>query len=219
MSRCASRQVAAMAVVMLCNPFCGWWSLARASDIEYSAFDQIAMSYEVPITNASDHLTLPSVILVTSATLDTNQPSDRAIHAPKGMIYLSLQATSGPVQVNYKDANSGHFFAGMTPLPASALSYVLLHRAHHESHWHPCHRTMPNDRGRILGLYGRCGHTNERRWTNEDCGQVSQATDRYSSHAHNNHCATRHRLRQGRQLDWDFVRRSAGALHLRPTSS
>jgi DNA-binding SARP family transcriptional activator len=124
MSRCASRQVVAVAVVMLCSPLCGWWSLAGASDIEYSALDQISMSYEVPITNASDHVTLPSVVLVTSATLDTNKPGDSAIHAPKGMIYLSLQATSGSVQTNYGDANWGHFFANMTPLPASALSYV-----------------------------------------------------------------------------------------------
>jgi hypothetical protein len=124
MSRCASRQVVAVAVVMLCSPLCGWWSLASASNIEYSALDQISMSYEVPITNASDHVTMPSVVLVTSATLETNKPGDRAIHAPQGMIYLSLQATSGPVQFNYIDANSGNFFANMTPLPASALSYV-----------------------------------------------------------------------------------------------
>ena len=139
-SRNTSHAVVAITTMALCSALSGWWSVAGASDIEYSALDQISASYEVPITNPGDHLTLTSVLLVTSAILDTYKPDDRAIHAPKGMIYLSLQMSSGPVQQQSSDPNYGHFFSTMTPLPPSAFSYVT---ASHRSY--PVTRVNPID--------------------------------------------------------------------------
>ena len=99
-------------------------SPAGASYVEYSALDQISLRYEVPITSPYDGASWPSVLLVNSAQLDTNQPGDRAIHAPRGMIYLSLQMSSGPVPHQYGDPDWGSFFSGMTPLPAEAFRYA-----------------------------------------------------------------------------------------------
>lgn len=97
---------------------------AGASYVEYSALDQIAQSYEIPITSPNDGASWPSVLLVSSAQLDTDQPGDRAIHAQRDMIYLSLQMSSGPVQHQYGDPAWGSFFSVMTPLPAEAFRYV-----------------------------------------------------------------------------------------------
>ena len=102
----------------------GWGGSANASYLEYSALDQIAQSYEIPITNPSDGASYPSVLLVTSATLDTTNPDGSGIHAPRGKIYLSLQMSSGPIQYQVNQSNWGSFFSGMTPLPAAALRYV-----------------------------------------------------------------------------------------------
>lgn len=101
-----------------------WSSAAGASYVERSALDQISRTYEIPVASPEDHVTGPSVLFVTSATLDTDRPGDRAVHAPPGMIYLSLQATSRPVQHQYGEPGWGSFFSNMTPLPASALRYV-----------------------------------------------------------------------------------------------
>ncbi len=101
-----------------------WDGPARADNVEYSALDQISLSYEIPITSPNDGASWPSVLLVNSAQLDTDQPGDRTIYAPRGMIYLSLQMSSGPVQHQYGDPAWGSFFSGMTPLPATAFRYV-----------------------------------------------------------------------------------------------
>jgi hypothetical protein len=101
-----------------------WGGSADASYVEYSALDQIAQSYEIPIINPSDGARYPSVLLVSSATLDTTNPDGSGVHAPRGKIYLSLQMSSGPIQYQLNQANSGSFFSGMTPLPATALRYV-----------------------------------------------------------------------------------------------
>ncbi len=112
--------------VVLSSGAASWWTLAGASSnyVEYSAFEQISKSYAIPVTNPSDGATWPSVLLVASATLDTDQPGDRAIHAPPDEIYLSLQMSSGPVSRQVNDPNWGSYFSTMTPLPASAFSYL-----------------------------------------------------------------------------------------------
>lgn len=95
-----------------------------ATDVEQSAVDEIDQSYEIPVTNPGDHVKLPSVLLVTSATLDTRNPDGSGTDAPQGMIYLSLQASSGPAQLQFENPQWGHFFSGMTPIAAAALRYV-----------------------------------------------------------------------------------------------
>jgi len=99
---------------------------ASASYVEYSALDQISQSYEIPITSPNDGATWPSVLLVSSARFDTDKPDDHAVHAPRGMIYLTLQMSSGPIQRQDGEPNWGSFFSGMTPLPATTFSYVTM---------------------------------------------------------------------------------------------
>lgn len=105
------------------------WSVCQAmpsnaSDVRYRALDQISQSYEIPVTNPADHATWPSVLLVASATLDTRNPDGSGVTAPTGMTFLSLQASSSPVQLPLSNPDSGNFFSNITPLPASAISYV-----------------------------------------------------------------------------------------------
>lgn len=101
-----------------------WISPAGASYARQSAVDSIARSFRIPITNPQDAVTIPSMLMVVSATLDTTNPFNSQLHAPAGRIFLSLQMSSGPVQRNYGDPLWGDFFSGMTPLPATALHYV-----------------------------------------------------------------------------------------------
>jgi len=115
---------AAFAVWFLVVTSLAWGTSADASYVEYSALDQIAQSYEIPITNASDGASYPSVLLVTSATLDTTNPDGSGVHAPRGRIYLSLQMSSGPIQYQLGQPEWGSYFSTMTPLPATALRYV-----------------------------------------------------------------------------------------------
>jgi len=112
-----------VAGVVLAGVVAGW-TPAGASYVECSALDQIAQSYRIPIINPSDGVSLPSVMLVTSATLDTTNPDGSGRHAPRGKIYLSLQMSSGPIQRNFGDPHWGSFFSTMTPLPAKALRYM-----------------------------------------------------------------------------------------------
>jgi DNA-binding SARP family transcriptional activator len=99
-------------------------AVARASIIRKNAVDDISAARAIRVLNPSDHVSLPSILLVQGAELTTDNPSGIPTHAPRGMIYLSLQASSGPVQNQYGDANWGHFFLNMTPLPATAFSFV-----------------------------------------------------------------------------------------------
>lgn len=101
------------------------WTPAGASYVEYTAFDPVAQSINIPVTNASNGVTWSSVLVVNSATLDTTSPDGRGFHAPRGQIYLSLQMSSGPVQQPSGNQPSGSFFSTMTPLPAAALHYVV----------------------------------------------------------------------------------------------
>jgi hypothetical protein len=101
-----------------------WVTSAGASYVERSAVDAIARTYRLPITDAQNGTTLPSVLNFESAALDTKSPANQNMYAANGQIYLSLHMSSGPFQSNEGDAHSGDFFSGMTPLPASALRYV-----------------------------------------------------------------------------------------------
>jgi DNA-binding SARP family transcriptional activator len=113
---------------------------SSASTVRYRAFDQISQSYEIPVTNPFDHATWPSVLLVGSATLDTRNPEGSGVVAPTGMIYLSLQASSSPVQLPLSNPDSGNFFSNITPLPAAAVSYVASSGRHY-----PATRVNPVD--------------------------------------------------------------------------
>jgi len=84
----------------------------------------IAQSYEIPITNPTDGLTYQSVVLVSGAHLDTRKPDYSGVTAPKGQIYLTLKWTSAPPQIPYGQPGYGNFFSQITPLPASALTFV-----------------------------------------------------------------------------------------------
>jgi DNA-binding SARP family transcriptional activator len=101
-----------------------WETPAGASYVKLSAVDTISQSYQIPVTNPQDGTTLPSVLNVASATLDTTSPVNKNVHATNGQIYLSLQMSSGPIQRNYGSPLWGAFFSGLTPLPATALRYV-----------------------------------------------------------------------------------------------
>ncbi len=115
-------------VALMCGGLAAWVIFpslpSSASTVRYRAFDQISQSYEIPVTNPADHATWSSVVLVASATLDTRNPDGSGVTAPTGKIYLSLQASSSPVQLPLSNPDSGNFFSNITPLPASAISYV-----------------------------------------------------------------------------------------------
>jgi len=99
------------------------WSIpAGASEAQKYAVDQISQNYEISVTNPVNHRDFPAVLLVQSAKLTTINPDGSGVTAPKGDIYLVLQASSGPVQLPL--TNPGNFFSNMAPLPASALRYV-----------------------------------------------------------------------------------------------
>ena len=97
---------------------------AAGATVEKSAFDQITQSYEVPVTNHADGVTLSNVLTVVSATLDTLNPDGSGVSAPNGQIYLSLQVASSPPQVSSSSPAWGHFFSSMIPVPGAAWRYV-----------------------------------------------------------------------------------------------
>jgi DNA-binding SARP family transcriptional activator len=101
-----------------------WTSPAGANYLKQSAVDAIARSYRIPITNPENGVTIPSTLDVVSAKLDTTNPFNSKLHAPAGMIFLSLQMNSGPMHRVFGDPLWGDFFSGMTPLPAAALRYA-----------------------------------------------------------------------------------------------
>ena len=126
--KCASRssrlRKLAFALWFFCIASLAWETPAGASYVKLSAIDTISQSYQIPVTNPEDGTTLPSVLNVASATLDTTSPVNKNVHAANGQIFLSLQMSSGPIQRNYGSPLWGAFFSGLTPLPATALRYV-----------------------------------------------------------------------------------------------
>ena len=114
--------VVIVAAIAASSSFVG--GVAASAVVERSATDQITQSFEVPVTNHADGVTLSNVLTVASATLDTLNPDGSGVSAPAGQIYLSLQLTSGPTQVSSSSPTSGHFFSAMTPVPGVAWRYV-----------------------------------------------------------------------------------------------
>ena len=99
-------------------------TFASAGEPHESVVDQVARRYEIPVTNPVDHVDLPAVLLVKSATLATLNPDGSGTTAPTGKIYLTVQATCGPIQSNFGQPDWGHFYSNLAPLPAAALRYV-----------------------------------------------------------------------------------------------
>ena len=101
-----------------------WVTPASASFVKESAVDPIEQSYRIPITNPQDGMIMPSLLVVSAATLDTMSPIHSQLPAPRGMIFLTMHMSSGPIQRNYGDPLWGDYFSGLKPMPASALRYV-----------------------------------------------------------------------------------------------
>lgn len=101
-----------------------WPTPASASFVKESAVDSIEQSYRLPITSSEDGLTMPSLLVVASANLDTTSPINARLTAPTGTIFLTLHMSSGPIQRNYGSPLWGDYFSGLMPIPASALRYV-----------------------------------------------------------------------------------------------
>jgi hypothetical protein len=111
----------AVALAGVVAPLCA--STVASADRPHSyATDQLALSYEIPITNPADGLSYPSVLLVSGARLDSQMPDGSGVNAPDGKLYLTVQMSSGPVQHNFGDPAYGNFFSNITPLPASAFA-------------------------------------------------------------------------------------------------
>ncbi len=117
--------------------------------LNLNAVDYLAQSHQIPITNPVDGHTFASVLLVSSATLSTTNPVDRGREAPKGMMYLSLQMTSNPPELEYPDPNWGSYFSSMTPLSASAIRYVAK-----SGHSYSVVRADPINQANNVGVYG-----------------------------------------------------------------
>ena len=90
----------------------------------WTASEQINQQFFISVTNPVDGATLPSVVMVESLNLDTADSRQNDAPAPPGTIFLTLQATSGPPQHSFGQADNGHFFSNMTPLAASAITFT-----------------------------------------------------------------------------------------------
>jgi DNA-binding SARP family transcriptional activator len=124
LTKCSSRSAVLMLVGLIQLTCVAGGQRAAASGLEQSSIDQIDQSFQISVTDPSTHVSFPAVLLIQSATLTTLKPSSARTRAPRGDIYLSLQAMCGPVQNNYANPDWGDFFSNLTPLPATALRYV-----------------------------------------------------------------------------------------------
>ncbi|HVB52536.1 MAG TPA: hypothetical protein VND89_12465 [Acidimicrobiales bacterium] len=108
-------------------------------------------NFEISVTNPLNHHDFPAVLLMQGAKLTTINPDASGVAAPKGKIYLVLQASSGPVQLPLANPNSGSYFSNMAPLPATALHYVTNSgRSYSVTRANPINQTYngnPNDDG------------------------------------------------------------------------
>ena len=132
-----------------CIASMAWSAPASANSVRSTASDQISQQYQIPITNPVDDHTFASVLLATSAALSTTSPVGRGQAAPKGTMYLSLQMTSNPPQLEYPDPNWGSYFSSMTPLSASAFRYVAV-----SGRSYSVVRADPIRQANNLGVYG-----------------------------------------------------------------
>jgi hypothetical protein len=109
------------------------WSLKRTSSapsvlyadpVNSSLTDSVNRTFNVPITNPADGVTLNSVLDVASAHLSAFNNDGVNTPAPKGKAFLTLTMSSGPPQLNYPAPNWGHFFSGMQPFPGPAVTFT-----------------------------------------------------------------------------------------------
>lgn len=98
-------------------------SPADAAVTQRFAIEQISQEFWLRISNPADGVSLPSTVYVTGAELSTTNSVGAQGLAPKGLIYLTFSASAGPVQLNYGQANWGHFFSAMRPLTPSAVTF------------------------------------------------------------------------------------------------
>ncbi len=138
---CEAALVAAVATVFLLATA----NLAGASTIRLSGDDQISQSFEIPVTNPQTGVSIPSVLVVNSAHLDSQSPDGAQVDAPKGFLYLSMQWSSGPANRSYGDPLWGRFFSGITPLPASAITYATRTHTYAATRTNPIDQTAPTD--------------------------------------------------------------------------
>ena len=103
--------------------------IAGGAQSEVFGVDQVSGSVQVPITNPADGASYPSVVLVTSARLDSKMPDGS--DAPKGMLALSLEMSSNHPTLQYGDPQWGKFFSNLTPLPGTAVVYVAQDGTHY----------------------------------------------------------------------------------------
>ena len=89
-----------------------------------AASAQVSQSFEIPVTNPADGVSIPSLVLADSATLSNELPAGSHVRAPKGDLFLSLTMSSRPVQRSYGDHLWGRFFSEMAPLPGSAITFA-----------------------------------------------------------------------------------------------
>ena len=103
--------------------------IAGGAQSEVFGVDQVSGSVQGPITNPADGASYPSVVLVTSARLDSKMPDGS--DAPKGMLALSLEMSSNHPTLQYGDPQWGKFFSNLTPLPGTAVVYVAQDGTHY----------------------------------------------------------------------------------------
>ena len=148
-SQRARKRNIAFSIWFACVLSLAWSTPVGASTPVLKAVDYLAQSHQIPITNPVDGHIFASVLLVTSATLSTTNPVDRGREAPKGTMYLSLQMTSNPPELEYPDPNWGSYFSSMTPLSASAIRYVAK-----SGHSYSVVRADPISQANNVGVYG-----------------------------------------------------------------
>ena len=148
-SQRARKRTIAFSIWFACVLSLAWSTPVGASTPVLKAVDYLAQSHQIPITNPVDGHIFASVLLVTSATLSTTNPVDRGREAPKGTMYLSLQMTSNPPELEYPDPNWGSYFSSMTPLSASAIRYVAK-----SGHSYSVVRADPINQANNVGVYG-----------------------------------------------------------------
>ena len=86
-----SRRYRAAFVVWCCLVMSvAWVTPAGASFAKETAVDSIEQSYRIPITNPEDGTTMPSLLVVASATLDTTSPIHSQLHRSEGNDLLDL---------------------------------------------------------------------------------------------------------------------------------
>jgi hypothetical protein len=82
--------------------------------------DQLGVTKDVPIRDAAGQ-SWPAVVVITSSTLSAFNPNSSNAPAPKGMAYLQLDMSAGPV-LDSQGNNQAYWFSEMTPMPGSGIT-------------------------------------------------------------------------------------------------